>query len=314
MAYVFLGIGFALLLLGSEAILRGGKGLFQAFGIPPFFVSLLIGSFAMAAPELSVALQASARGLPDIALGDIVGSSLANLLLVFGLGALIRPMPTPPRVVFRDGGAFLAASLALVFIALGSFIGRPLGALLLAGWVGYLVLVSITDLGRTAEPYAAEPESGGALSFFLIAVGAVGLFFGARLAIDFAVLMARDFHLPQAAVALTVVAFGTSLPELVSTLSSAARGHPNAISGRIVASNVFNVLLVLGIAAVLHPMSIAPGLAQVDMPIMAACAVGIPVLMLFGWRLTRGQGIVLLLGYVAYVVSIGLRSGVHVHF
>jgi cation:H+ antiporter len=184
---------------------------------------------------------------------------------------------------------------------------------LLAGWVGYLALVTITDLGRTAEPHASEPESGEALSLFLIAVGAVGLFFGARLAIDFAVLIARDFHLPQTAVALTVVAFGTSLPELVSTLSSAARGHPNAISGRIVASNVFNVLLVLGIAAVLHPMSIAPGLAQFDMPIMAACAVGVPVLMLFGWRLTRGQGILLLVGYIAYLASIGVRSGVHIH-
>ena len=149
------------------------------------------------------------------------------------------------------------------------------------------------------------------MSLFLIAVGAVGLFFGARLAIDFAVLMARDFHLPQTAVALTVVAFGTSLPELVAAIASAARGHPNAISGRIVASNVFNVLLVLGITAVVHPMSIAPGLAQFDMPIMTACAVGIPVLMLFGWRLTRGQGVLLLLGYAAYVFSIGLRSGFH---
>ena len=313
MAYVFLGIGVALLFIGSEAILHGGKGLFDAFGLPPLFIGLLIGSFAMAAPELSVALQASTRGLSDIALGDIVGSSIANLLLVFGLGAVIRPIPAPPRVVFRDGGAFVAASFVLVFVALGGFIGRPLGAVLLAGWLAYLVLVSVTDLGRNAEAHAPEPDVGPVLGIFLVAVGIVALFYGARLTIDFALLIARDFDLPQTTVALTLVALGTALPELVSTLASAVRGHPNALSGRIVASNVFNILLVLGVVAVLQPMSVAPGLAQFDMPVMAACAVIVPLLMLFGWRLTRGQGVLLLLGYVAYVVSVGLRGGVQFH-
>jgi cation:H+ antiporter len=313
MAYEFLGIGCALLWIGSVAVLRGGKGFLDAFGLPPFVIGLFIASFAMAAPELAVALQASARGLSDIALGVIVGSSIANLLLVFGVGAVMRPMPSPPRVVFRDGGAFIAASFVLVFVALGGGIGRPLGGVLLAGWIGYLALVGVTEWGRAAEPVAPELDTGPALGILLVAVGIVSLFFGARLTIDFALLIARDFHLPQAAVALTLVALGTALPELVSTLASASRGHSNALSGQIVASNVFNVLLVLGIAAAMHPMSVAPGLVQFDMPVMAACAVVVPVLMLFGWRLTRSQGMLLLMGYAAYIVSVGIRSGIQFH-
>ena len=110
--------------------------------------------------------------------------------------------------------------------------------------------------------------------------------------------------------ALTLLAIGTSLPELVSTIVSAARGHPTLASGRLIASSVFNVLLVLGIAAVMRPMTAAPTLAQFDAPV-AVCAVIIPLLMLFGWRLTRSQGLLLLLGYAGYIVSVGLRSGLH---
>jgi len=228
-------------------------------------------------------------------------------------------MPAPPRVVFRDQGVLIAASAALVFMGLGGFIARPLGAFLLVGWVGYLVLVSITDWGRPAQLLASEPAGRNgngdysvALSTFLLAVGVVCLFFGARLAIDFALLIARDFHLPQAAVALTLVALGTSLPELVSTIASAVRGHPALVSGRLVASSVFNILLVLGIAAVMHPLSVAPTLAQFDAPVMAASAIALALLMMFGWRVTRVQGFLLLIGYAAYVVSVGLRNGMHI--
>jgi len=314
MVYLFLGIGFALLLIGSAAVLRGGVGVFRALGLPPIFLSLLIVSLAMSAPELSVALQASVRGAPDMALGDIIGSNIANLLLVCGVGALLRPMPSPPRVVFRDGGILIAASIALVFVMLGGFIARPFGAVLLAAWVGYLVLVSITDWGRPSLNGEAHTEAGepnAALGLFLLAVGIVCLYFGAHIAIDFAALIARNFHLPQSAVALTLLAFGTSLPELVSTAVSARRGHPGLASGRIVASSIFNILLVLGLAAVMRPLSAAPMLAQFDAPVMAGCAIALPLLMLFGWRLTRGQGVLLLLAYAGYIVSIGVRNGMH---
>ncbi len=130
MVYGFIGIGFLLFLIGSESVLRGGIGLSKALGLPPAFVGLLVVSLAMAAPELSIALQATARHAPDIALGDIVGSNIANILLVFGLGALLRPMPGSPRVVFRDGGAMILASIVLVAIMLTGVVSRVAGVVL----------------------------------------------------------------------------------------------------------------------------------------------------------------------------------------
>lgn len=315
MLYSFLGIGFVLLVVGSEAVLRGGAGLMRALGLPPFFSGLFVASLAMSAPELSIAAQATARNAPDIALGCIIGGSIANMLLVFGLGALLRPMPAPPRTVFRDGGALVAAGVVLVILLLCDFVVRPMGAALLAGWLAYLALVYVTDWGRAGASFplpSGGSAAGGGLGIFLLPFGIACLFFGARFAIDFALVMARDFHLPVAAVALTVLALGTSLPEIVTTMRSAAHGHPGQIASQLIASSIFNILLVLGTAALIRPMTVAPMLAQFDGPIAAACAVLLALLMLSGWRLTRGQGVLLLVGYAAYLVSVGLRAGLHI--
>lgn len=318
MIYAFLGVGFALLWFGSEAVRRGGVGLFRTLGLPPTFLALLFASLAMCAPELSVTIQAASRGMSDIALGDVVGSTIANILLVFGCGALLHPMPGPPRIVFRDGGALILAALAFVFMLLAGPIGTAAGVILLAGWIAYLVLVFITDLGRPPLLPADHPlfaggtdnnDNNGSFGAFLFVIAIVCLFFGARLVIDFARLMARDFHQSQIAVALTIVAFATSLPELAAIVGSAARGHSTIIAGHVLASSIFNILLVVGVAALVHPLSAAPVLSELDAPVLAFCALALPVLMLFGWRLTRIQGALLLIGYIAYIGGIGLRSG-----
>ena len=316
MVYAFLALGFVLLLVGSEAVFRGGAGFCRAVGLPPLFIGLVAASLAMAGPELAVALQASSRGMSDIAVGDVVGSSIANILLVFGLGALMMPMPCPPRTVFRDGGVLIGAALVLVFLSFGAFIAKPLGGMLVAGWVGYLVLAYLTDWGRATSLFGGNGdvrmrEYGGPLSIFLLAIGVICLYFGARLAIDFAILIARNLHVSQIAVALTVIAFGTSLPELARTIGASSRGGAAGLSSKLVASSIFNLLLVLGIAALIRPISVAPMIASVDAPVLAVCAVFLAVLMLFGWRLSRLHGVLLLLGYAGYIVSVGLRAGFH---
>lgn len=146
---------------------------------------------------------------------------------------------------------------------------------------------------------------------FLLILGVVCIFFGGRFAVDFAVVAAHNFHIPVAAVALTAVAFGTSLPELFATTGSALRGHSNSASGQLIASGVFNILLVMGVVALVHPVAVAPILAQRDGPIMVASLLLLLAMMLMGWRLTRVQGAVLLVGYAAYVASVALRSGLH---
>ncbi len=318
MIYGVLAMGLLLLLLGSVAVLRGGAGLVRVLRLPRIFFSLFVASLAMSAPELSIAVQANMRGLPDIALGDIIGSSIANLLLVFGVGALIAPMAAPPRTVFREAGAMIVASIAFVCLLLAGLAVPLAGAILIGVWVLYLVLAYVTEFARPQQTFAAELPAAAngyspSVSVFLIVVGAGCLLFGAFFVIDFSVLAANMLHVSRAAIALTVVAFGTALPELGATISSARRGHSYAASSQLLASSIFNLLLVFGIAVCVRPMAVSSILAQVDGPIMIGCAVLIGIFMLFGWRLTRLQGVVLFALYLAYVVSVGIRGGLVIH-
>lgn len=320
MVYGFLGVSVLLFLIGSEAILRGGIGLFKEVGIPTLFVGVFLAPLAMAAPELSVALQATARSAPDIALGDVIGSVLANILLVFGLGALLRPIPGSPRIVFRDGGTLLAAAILLEAFMLGGELGRIVGAVLLLAWLAYLVLFSITDWRRPPVLSASQlrtqtrsQDYGGGVSLFLFAFGIVCLTFGARFVVDCAIVIARNFHLPQASVALVMVALATSLPEFVSMVAASVRGQTGFVSSHLIASSSFSLLFALGLAALVRPLVVGASFTTVDGPILVVAAVALFGFLLSGWRLTRTQGGLLLLGYFAYLFSVALRAGIPLH-
>jgi cation:H+ antiporter len=318
MVYGFLGIGFALLILGSETALRGSIGMSRAMGLSPLLIGLLVISIGSSAPELFVSLQAVQHHSPDIAIGNIVGSNIVNILLILGLGALIRPMPSPPKVVFRDGGTMVAASLALVCIAIGGTITRQIGLMLLAGFVAYLVLAFATDWRRPAHNSVAEcraqthtSQTSAGVGLFLVLFGMVCLFFGAHFIVDGAVAMARTYQVPEAAIGLTVVALGTSLPELAITFIAAARGRSDIAVGQLIGANVFNILFVLGLTAALHPLVIAPMIANVDVLVMAGVAVLLIPLLATSWRLTRARGFLLILCYVGYSVFLASRLGYH---
>jgi cation:H+ antiporter len=308
MAYGFLSAGVLLLLLGSEALLRGGIGFSRALGISPLLIGLLVVTASTAMPELAVVLQALMRRAPDIAVGDIVGSNLINMLVVLGLGALIRPLSSPPKVVFRDGGALLAACAALVLIALTGTVTRKFGLFLLAGFAAYLALSFITDWRRSAHLSANESRaecrigthSFGMSATFLI-FGVIAVFFGARCLIDGGLAIADRFYVPQATAALTIIALGTSVPELVIASVAIARRQTNYAAGYVIASSTFNILFVLGLAALLHPLAVAPVLAHADIPIMAAAAALLLPFLMLSWRLTRPRGAFLVLCYIGYI-------------
>lgn len=314
MIFVFLGIGCLLLAAGSEAVLRGGTRLLQLIGVPSNLISVVLVSLALSAPVFSVALQAAVRGLPDVALGVIAGSSLTSLLLVLGLAALLSPLPAPPRTVFRDMAALFVVSLVFLAVLFDRTVTPLIGALLIAAWLGYLLLAVVTELGRPQQTFAVDTRNGGtsrnpALSLFLLGVGVALLFFGARFTTDFAVVAARALHVPKVSFAATVVAFGTALPLLGAIVASAQRGHSYAASTRVLATMIFTLLTVLGVVALTGPLSVAATLPRFEAPLLAVCTALVAMLMLAGWRLTRWQGALLLLGYVGYVVSVGMRSG-----
>ena len=314
MALVFVGVGLALMLLGSGAVARGGAALFRRIGISPLVISLLVVSLAMSSPELAVSLQAAVKSQADIALGTIIGSNIVNILLVLGLAAVFRPVPAPPKIVFRDVLFLLAASGALLAAATTGALSRLMGAALLAGLVVYIIVCFLTERGRSiamASAHAlpridvqAPPAS---LNIFLLLLGGAFLVFGARYAIDGALALARDYHLPVLIIGFTVVALGTALPELGTALFASFRGNNPLLSGQLLGSSIFNILFVLGLTAIIHPLAISPALSHADVYVMGAAALVLIPMMLSSWRVSRFEGFMLIAGYAAWLGFLAWR-------
>lgn len=317
MAYAFVGFGLVLLIIGSESVLRGGVGLSKAFGLSPLLVGLLVVSAGTSAPELVVSLQSALHGAPALAMGNIVGSNIVNLLLILGVAAVIRPIPTSPKIVLRDGGALVVASVALVVLAWTGSITRCDGWMLLAGFAAYVAISFVTDWRRPSLPGGAEAHAqaqGGweptrAMSMILMIFGLACLFFGGGYVVDGAVALARVYHVPQAIIGLTLVAVGSSLPELATTAVASLRGHTSLAIGNLIGSNIFNILMVVGVTAAVHPLDVSHTVAGTDIFVMMAAAVILPLMLATRWRLTQPQGAFLVLCYVAYLGLLAWRQG-----
>lgn len=318
MAYWFLGGGLVLLLFGSEAIVRGGVAISRGLGLSPLVIGLLVITAGTSAPEFAVSVQAAIAGAPDIALANVVGSNILNLLLILGLAALIRPLPSSPKVVLRDGGAMLLSAAALALMARGGTITQLQGAAMLLAFATYLAVSFFSDWRRSAEhsvPCAralqrlenGAPQSGAA-GLFTLLFGLVGLAVGAHFTVAGAEAIAREFQLPQWMVGLTVVAFGASIPELFVTLIAAARGQTQLAIGHLIGSNVFNALGALGATAALVPLKVDAALTS-DLLVLAAASALIVPLLVSRWRLSRPRGALLLASYAGYLVFLAWRQG-----
>jgi cation:H+ antiporter len=311
MVYAFLAGGLALLVLGSLLAMRGAAGLVGIFGRPPPAIGLLVGALAATLPELFVTLEAVQRGGSAVAI--IVGSTIANMFFVLGICALIGLVPTPPRVVFRECGVLLVAGLVIcAAFATGGF-AKPVGIALLIGAGAYAGLSIVTEWGRPRD--AAEDGSttsstlrAGPGLFFLI-FGLTGIFFGARYAIDGAAATGRFLAMSPALVGLTLLGPGTALPDLFAGVLALHRDNSASIAGQVLAASIFNVLLVLGLAATLHPLGISHPLFVAGVAVMAGGAALLMPLFMVAWRITRAQGILLLICYAAYLACLVGWSG-----
>jgi cation:H+ antiporter len=318
MAYVYIIIGLALLFGGAEALVRGAVGLARVLGLSPLVIGLVVISAGTSAPELVIALKAVLTDKPDIAMGNVIGSNISNALLILGLGAMIRPLVTSPKVVFRDGGIMVLASLAFLVMAWSGTIGARDGLILVAGMVAFMVLSFALDW-RKPSPHSvfatrAARHTNGAvnpgLALFLLILGGAFLYFGAVFVIDGGVLIARTFGLSEALIGLTAIAVGTSLPELVTTVVATGKGETGLAIGNLVGSSIFNLLGVTGITALVRPIAVAPMLAHQDAVVMVGAGLLLMVFLFTGWRLSRLEGLVLFLGYAAYLVFLAARQGV----
>ena len=299
--------GLALLVAAASVLVRGAAALALRLGLTPLVVGLTVVAFGTSAPELVVSVQAALADAGGIAVGNVVGSNVANVGLVLGLAVLLRPIAADPALFRRDLPALVAVTALAAALLVDRGLARWEGAVLVAGLVAYLVW-SVRAAHRDQEAAAAlaadlpvtEPTGPAWRDALLVVAGLAGLVLGADLFVGAATRLAEAAGVSNAVIGLTVVAVGTSLPELATTVVAAARGESEIAVGNVVGSNLFNLLGILGVASLVRPLA-APGLGAADVAVMAAFTVALAALLWTGRRLVRAEGAVLLAGYVAYV-------------
>lgn len=295
-------VGLLLLVAGGEILVRGASRLALGLGVSPLIVGLTLVGFGTSTPELVTSLQAAFAGSSAIALGNVVGSNTANILLILGIAALIAPFAIERATFIRDGFVvLLAAVLALAGVMMGA-LGRAYGGLLLVGLIAYLVFLIIQERKQTvvASEGPAMPRDPIWLSLLLIIAGIGLTIVGARTFVDGALTIAREFGVSETVLGLTLVAVGTSLPELVTSAIAAIRGQSALAFGNVVGSNIYNILGILGITAIVHPLSVPAEIAAVDIWVMLAATLGLLYVSVTGWKVTRLEGGILVAIYLAY--------------
>ncbi|HVS63601.1 MAG TPA: calcium/sodium antiporter [Thermoanaerobaculia bacterium] len=306
--------GILVLLGGAELLVRGASRLALTAGISPLVVGLTVVAFGTSTPELAVSVRAALGGAggADIALGNVIGSNTANVLLILGLSALIAPLGVSRQLVRLDVPIMVACSLLLMWMAADGELGRPEGVLLLAGIVVYTAstIVRSRKESAPAEGGGATRRSGRRLltDGGLVIAGLVGLIAGASWLVDGAVVLAQALGVGELIVGLTVVAVGTSLPELATSALAAWRGERDIAVGNVVGSNIFNILCVLGASALSARggLEVSPQARAFDLPVMLAVAVLCLPIFFTGFRISRLEGSIFLGLYVVYVVFLVL--------
>jgi cation:H+ antiporter len=297
---VLVVLGLAGLYFGGELLVRNASALARAVGISPMVIGLTVVAFGTSAPELAATLVAAIRGAPELAIANVVGSNIANVGLILGVTALAYPLVATWSFLKREVPWMLVATVLALPLLYDGRVGRIEGFVLWAALAVFLVAAV-----RLSGPPAPEAEVGAGGRAWRTGFGAVAgiavLALGAHALVTGATALATIWGVPQRVIGLTLVAIGTSLPELASSLVAALRRETDIILGNIIGSNLFNLLAVLGTAAVIHPIAVPPAGLRVDLWIMLAFAALLVPLLLFGRRLGRRDGALLLLGYVVYV-------------
>ncbi|BCX19188.1 MAG: sodium:calcium antiporter [Geminicoccaceae bacterium] len=311
LALLEVGAGMALLLGGGEALVRGAVAIARRLGVSPLLIGLTLVGYGTSTPELVASLEAAIGGVPNVALGNVVGSNIANVLLILGAAVLLSPVRIEPRAFRRDAVALTVSALAATALAATGEVGRLAGLLL----VGLLALYTFeTYRAERARPdewgaileaegelkEGSRPLAPGRAALFAVG-GIVGVVVGAGLLIDGAVTIARGLGVSELVIGLTLVAVGTSLPELATSLVAAWRGHTELAYGNVVGSNIYNLLGILGVTALVSPLPVPPELPRVDLPVMLAATAALILFALTGWRIGRREGAALLAGYLLYL-------------
>jgi len=321
MPYVEIAIGLVLLLAGGEFLVRGSVGVARRLGVSTLMIGLTLVGFGTSTPELVTSVQAALAGSPGIAVGNVVGSNIANILLILGLAAVLLPVAVDRGAFRRDGSVLVLASLAATGVVMVGFMGVVAGIVFVAGLLAYIVYAYRTE--RTGGAAAAEHaehvvdvHDGKQMPLWLGLAYAVGglaaVVFGADLLVGGAIVLAQALGISDTIIGLTLVAVGTSLPELVTSVLAAIRRQADVAFGNIVGSNIYNIFGILGVTAIVNPLDVPPEIIRFDIWVMLGTALLLVLFAALSGQVKRWHGatfLALYAGYIAVQVSPALRSG-----
>ncbi len=319
--YLWAVAGLGLLIVGAEALVHGAVAVARRLRVSPLLIGVTVVAYGTSTPELLVSVKASLSGNYGIAVGNVVGSNIFNILLILGLTAFIAPIAVSARAIGRDGLFALVAVGMFIWVTMlnppAPVIGFDEGVLFLVLLLSMILVAYAQERGRVdtvddasqltkVVPLAHSPL----IDLGLIGVGLALLVFGADVLLHSSVAIAREFNVSETVIGLTLVAAGTSLPELMTSVVAALRRNPDIALGNIVGSNIYNILAILGVASLIGPVPIDKEIIRFDMWVMLAATIALFLPMLTGSRMGRLYGLLLLLGYVAYVSYLLVSAGV----
>ena len=300
---ILLILGIILLYKGSEWMVKGAASLALSMLVRPIVVGLTVVAFATSAPELLVSVIAAIKGSAGVSLGNILGSNVANIGLVLGLSALIRPLVVDKTLVRREIPYMIGASGVFWVMCLDGGIGRVDGVILLAGLAFFLIwgIITAKEKNQTGVGRQTAKESKRLFYIFLILIGTAGLVIGASLVVRAAIFIAKEFGLSEVFIGLSIVAVGTSLPELATSVVAGVRGEHDISVGNVVGSNVFNICMVIGTIGLFNPMPVDTSLNRFEFPVMFLLAVVLLILTKYGSRLNRLEGLFFVVSFFCYI-------------
>lgn len=307
MDFFYAGLGLLILLLSGDSLVKGAVNLSLRIGVPALIVSLTVVAFGTSAPELLISVQAVLEGVPGLALGNIVGSNTANILLVLGIPALLATIHTSECATRGSYLQMIAASVLFIALCATGTLTWLSGLILLAALLAMLghAIHSARQHRKACaddeEVEGADPSLNWFKILFFLALGLIGLPLGAQLLITGSMGIATRYGLPDEVIGLTLVAVGTSLPELATTVMAALRRQADVALGNVIGSNMFNLLAIMGVASVVGPIPVAPGMMQFDLWVMLGASLLLIPFVFLGRNITRIWGIALTALYIAYV-------------
>lgn len=309
--------GFILLLAGGEALVRGSVAIANKLGLSKLVIGLTLVGFGTSAPELVTSVQAALAGSPGIAIGNVVGSNIANILLIIGTSALLFPMICPREAILRDGMVMVAATALFTlacYVGNLNYITGLIFLTLLALYLGLTFYLEKQNKDEAGEMLEHETESMSSpfqstIANLLVTCGGMGLLvMGANLLVGGATTLAHTLGVSDAVIGLTVVAVGTSLPELATSIMAAIKKQSDVALGNVIGSNIFNILAILGITSLVKPVPVPAEIMSFDLWVLGAATIALLVLAYIGRNITRPEGAALLCGYIAYISAVTLAS------